>query len=256
MLTIPARAAIALLFGMTAYAQSPVAETTRVYSFRQMNTQGLQEVATVFRTVLSLQTVVVDDTAHTITIGASPVLAATADWLAPLLNKGPVDSPSGAQPVLYTVPDGQDDVVEVYNLANVATAQGTQELLTILRTVVTIDKIFNVTGPRALAFRGTSSTVAMADWLVRQIDTPKTVPVSGLRDYPVSGGQVLRVLYLVNHATPRTQQEMLTAMRVTNRSQNVFNFSSAPQAIALRGTPQQAEAARQIVAAKDIPPSQ
>lgn len=138
-------------------------------------------------------------------------------------------------------------MIEVYQLANIRTPQSTQEILTALREVAQMRKIFGVYAPRLVAFRGTSGAVAQADWLTRQLD---------IAAYNPPAGDAMQVFYLANLFAGKDLVDIVTAVRKGAGIRYAFYSSFAPQSISVRGTPSQLAAAAQIIAAKDIPGGQ
>jgi hypothetical protein len=64
-----------------------------------------------------------------------------------------------------------------------------------------------------VAVEGTAGQIAMADWLVHQMDLPAIGPLSGVHEYrPTAGGDdVVRVFYVNHAARPQELQEIVTA---------------------------------------------
>jgi general secretion pathway protein D len=66
-----------------------------------------------------------------------------------------------------------EQVVKVFYLSNVTTAQEMQELLTVLRTVVDVQKVFNYSSQNALVVRAESDTMALVEKLISDLDKPR-----------------------------------------------------------------------------------
>lgn len=69
--------------------------------------------------------------------------------------------------------DYEDQVVKVFYLKNVNTAQELQEIATDVRTVCDIRRLFTYTGQNALIVRGEADRVALAEKLIQDLDKPK-----------------------------------------------------------------------------------
>ena len=67
----------------------------------------------------------------------------------------------------------------------------------------------------AVTVEGTAEQIAMADWLVGQLDLPANGQFSGVHEYlpPAGGGDVLRVFYATHSSTPQELQEIATIFR-------------------------------------------
>jgi general secretion pathway protein D len=66
-----------------------------------------------------------------------------------------------------------EQVVKVFYLSNVTSPQEMQELLTVLRTVVDVQKVFNYTSQNALVVRAESDTMALVEKLIADLDKPR-----------------------------------------------------------------------------------
>ncbi len=67
-----------------------------------------------------------------------------------------------------------EQVVKVFYLTNVTSPQEMQEMLTVLRTVVDVQKVFNYTSQNALVVRAESDTMALVEKLIADLDKPKS----------------------------------------------------------------------------------
>jgi general secretion pathway protein D len=66
-----------------------------------------------------------------------------------------------------------DQVVKVFYLTNPTTAQEIQEMLTVLRTVFDVGKVFNYTSQNALVVRCDSDTMALVEKEIADLDKPR-----------------------------------------------------------------------------------
>ncbi|MDP9170500.1 MAG: hypothetical protein M3N54_07785, partial [Acidobacteriota bacterium] len=67
-----------------------------------------------------------------------------------------------------------EQVVKVFYLSNVTSPQEMQEILTVLRTVVDVQKVFNFTAQNALIVRAEADTMALVEKLIADLDKPKS----------------------------------------------------------------------------------
>lgn len=67
-----------------------------------------------------------------------------------------------------------EQVVKVFYLSNVTGPQELQEMLTVLRTVVDVQKVFNYTAQNALIVRAEADTMALVEKLISALDKPKS----------------------------------------------------------------------------------
>jgi general secretion pathway protein D len=67
-----------------------------------------------------------------------------------------------------------DQVVKVFYLTNPTTAQEIQEMLTVLRTVFDVQKVFNYTAQNALVVRCDADTMALVEKEIADLDKPRS----------------------------------------------------------------------------------
>ncbi|MEO8661045.1 MAG: secretin N-terminal domain-containing protein, partial [Bryobacteraceae bacterium] len=70
--------------------------------------------------------------------------------------------------------DYEDNVVKVFYLSNVVKPQDLQEILTAVRTISDIRRIFPMQALNAILVRGTNDQVALAEKLINDIDKPRS----------------------------------------------------------------------------------
>jgi general secretion pathway protein D len=67
-----------------------------------------------------------------------------------------------------------EQVVKVFYLSNVTTPQEMQEMLTVLRTVVDVQKVFSFTSQNALIVRAEADTMALVEKLISDLDKARS----------------------------------------------------------------------------------
>jgi general secretion pathway protein D len=67
-----------------------------------------------------------------------------------------------------------EQVVKVFYLTNITGPQEMQEMLTVLRTVVDVQKVFNYTAQNALVVRAEADTMALVEKLISDLDKPRS----------------------------------------------------------------------------------
>src|SRR5579872_2017832 len=209
--------AFVVLFASAAFGQVPGEQIVdRVFHFTHTETpQGFQQIATVMRMVAGIRQLSVVEAPRVLTLRGTADQIALAEWL---FNE--LDKPATGQPVQqvqnsivheYRVPGSSDDVVQVFYLTHTQTAQDLQEIVTAIRVIADIQRIFqcNVT---CLALRGTAAQTALAQWLVDELDKStggRPLDQRGqslvAHEYrvPTNADDVVRVFYLTNTETPQ-----------------------------------------------------
>jgi hypothetical protein len=219
---------LALLFiGVSAYAQP--ADGTFHFTSPQTR-QSMQEAATILRTVADLPKVSIDDSTASLTFQGPAPQVGMAEWILRQL-----DTPGNENALLeYKAPD--EYVVRVNFLAHVNAARPMQEMLTVLRTVADVQRIFNFTSRQAIVMRAKPSDMAFAEWIVDQLNVPADQKPDGApRVYPnvTPHNMVARVNYLAYTTGSRNEQALLSVMRNVADIAKIFNYS-APGALILR----------------------
>jgi len=158
----------------------------------------------------------------------------------------------------------EESVDRVFHFAHVETPQGLQEIVTVLRTVAEIQRIFLCNAPRSVALRGTADQMAVAEWLFNALDKPASGQSlarlgqdSGMHEYRVLGNSddVVRVFYLTHTDTVQGLQEIATTIRTIADIQRIF-VCNASRALALRGTVDQVARSTRLIEEMDKPGAQ
>ncbi len=224
------RTVLMILAGAVLSQAQPSSVTVAgTYRFTTPQTQkGLDEAVTVIRTVAAVPQVSVDATTGTITFSGPAEGVNLASWILPQIDKAAGDS------ILheYRLPSG--DVARVRFVPNLRKPQEMQELLTILRTVADVQKIFTFTSNQAIILRGPEWQVAFAAWIADQIDQPiAQKPDTTPRSFTVGGpdyrgmGHGARVNFLASLTSQQQMQQLLTVLRTVGEIQKVFSYSSS-----------------------------
>ena len=228
---------VAVLLASAAAGQEPVVE--RVLYVRHAATLGdLREVAVVIRAVADIRDVSIDEAQKAVAVRGTPARIAMAEWLASELDQvRPGENPG---PREYRVPGSADGVVRIFWLVHAATPQDLQEMATLLRSTADIRYLFVYSAPKALALRGKASQIAIAAWLVDELDRARQDRAPGPHEYVVPGGadDVVRLFYLAHAGTPQELQRMATEVRRETNIARLF-VNSAQRAVALRATASQ-----------------
>jgi hypothetical protein len=254
--------AFTVLFASVASGQAPAQQSVdRVFHFTHVETpQGFQEIATVMRTVGEIRQLSVSMAARALAMRGTADQIAVAAWLFNELDKpssGTQESQNSGRHE-YRVPGSSDDVVRVFFLTHMDTAQGLQEIVTALRTVAEIQRIFSCNATRALALRGTADQMVQAEWLLNALDRPSGGALESqslsTREYrgPGSNDDVARVFYVTHSDTAQGLQEIVTTIRTIADIQRIF-LCSASRALALRGTADQVARAERLIEEMDKP---
>jgi hypothetical protein len=101
--------------------------------------------------------------------------------------------------------------VKVFYLAHASTPQSIQEILTVLRTVADIQKVFDYTPLSALVIRAAPVQMAASEWLIQSLDIaspPSSSDAPNAHEFQMAGygrvtPSVISVYYPANLTTPK-----------------------------------------------------
>ena len=198
---------------------------------------SLQDIATTLRSVAQIQQVSVDSAAAMLTVKGTPDQIALADWLIPKLD---VPAASNAAPLEYRVSGNSEDVMAVCGLVHTISIRGAEEIVTTVRTVVNIQKIFLVAAPAILTLRGNADQIALAESLVSELDqTPQPRQNATVHELKLSDDTVV-VYGLAHTIEPQSIQEVLVILRTVLDIQRLFEVTE-PKLLAIRCNPSQVQ---------------
>jgi hypothetical protein len=226
--------AIALMMASIAWGQNSAV----LHYAHTEGTQNMQEIATVVRTIADIREVRVDDAQKTLTLKSGPDQIKLAEWMFAQL-----DAPATASAAKheFRMPGDGENVVRLMYLRTPASTQEFQEVVTAIRTVADIRRVFTYNAPMAMVMRGTDHQIALAEWLTTELDQPSSAHTPATHEYRMTAGFThdesdIRVFYLTHTASVQDFQEVATAIRMVADIRRVFTYN-APRALVVRSTP-------------------
>jgi hypothetical protein len=210
---------------------------------------GLQEIITALRTVADIQKVYTISSAKVIPLRGTPNQIALAKFILSELDQEPATR-QAATVHSMAVP-GKPLTAMVYGLAHADTFLAIQEMITSIRTVLQLQKIYSCTAPKLLVFLDTPEMVRTAEWLLSELD--RSAPNTGVTQMPMPGGKddVVRVFFLAHMKDRKEMNEVVMTLRKS--AQIMFAYTHGrPPAIIVRGTADQISLAGQLIAQKDV----
>jgi len=210
----------------------------------------LQEIATDVRSIADIRRLFTYNKTSAMTVRGDPAQIALAEWLVSQL-----DQPAGrAAPSEYRPSGSADDVVRIFYPVHTGSPQGLQEVATDVRAIGNIRRLFTYNESAALIMRGTAAEMALAEWLLEQLDQPTSAPprTPDPHEYRPSGSvdDVVRVFFLSHADTPQRLQQIATEVRTTTAVKRLFTYNG-PHALTLRGTAAQIAWADRLIAERD-----
>ncbi|MGO9254912.1 MAG: hypothetical protein ACLQU1_01210 [Bryobacteraceae bacterium] len=147
-------------------------------------------------------------------------------------------------------------VDRTFQLIGGESPQAIQQIVNCVRLVTEMQQAVSETSPASIAVQGTADQVAMAAWLIGELDQP--TKTANLTYIPAGGADsVVRIFYLTHAETPVNTQEIVNILRATAEIQRMtaYNPSSADNpssAVVLRGTQAQGALAEWLVKQLDV----
>jgi len=219
------------------------ADAVRVFYLTHDETPtDTQEIVNLIRATADIQRIIPYPARKAIALRGNPAQIALAEWLFSQVDM-PVD-PQTARTTAYEYPEpgGGVDAVRVFHLTHGETRQNTQEIINLIRTTADLQRIFPYTARGAIALRGTPAQVALAEWLIGELDKAATPQANTMDAYehpaPSGGGDAVRLFFFPQDYTLEDLQDMTTLIRTTADLQRIFPYT-ARGAIALRGNASQ-----------------
>lgn len=189
--------------------------------------QGMEEAATIVRSVASVPQVSVDTSTAVLTFSGPAEAVNFAEWILPQVDKTAGDSALHE----YRLPSG--DIGRVGFLSNVRTERGVGQLITLVRTVADVQKILTLKSNHAIVLRGQDWVVEFAGWIIDQIDQPiQQKPDPTTREFTVRGpdfrdlGHGARLMFLANMTGEKQMMQAIQVLRTVDDLTKVFCYTA------------------------------
>jgi len=214
------------------------------------NPQAQMEIDNIVRAMADVQATH-DATKKTLTVQGTPEQIALVEWMLSELDRPAAALPSPV-PAIHPYRDerGVDQVVRVFGMAYAVSPVSLQELTNMVRSITDMQRVFPYNSLKLLVMRGEAEQMAMADWLIQQLDRPPgSAPVdSGTREIHLTRTimQTARVLYLTHNQSPQELQVIVNRLREATKVQRAYPYN-AQRAIAVRGSSDQIAAIERLV---------
>ena len=249
------RFAIIALFASSGFGQP----MDRVLHFTYAETdQELEEIATDIRGITEIPLVSVDTAQRTLTLHGTAAEIAVAEWL---LNQWDHSAPPQLpeNPTAHQYRLSSDDIVRVFRLAHTPSRRSLQEVATVVRSIADIRRLFTYSASSVITLRGGAAQIALAEWLVNQLDQPASQADRGTAspEYHPSGttDDVVRVFYIGHRASLQVLQEIATDVRTIGDIRRLFTYGESTALIA-RGTAAEIALVEWLVNQLDQPANQ
>ena len=216
--------------------------------------QHLQEAATDIRAIADIRRLFTYNAPSAITLRGTAAQIALSEWLVSELDQPANQPPRTPAPHVYHLSGTVEDVVRIFYTTHTGTPQDLQEMATDVRTLGNFRRLFIYNGPSALILRGTGAEMALAEWLVNQLDQPANQPPQAPtpHEYRPSGtvDDLVRVFFLTHARSPQHLQQIATEVRTTAEINRIFAYTALSSLVA-RGTAAQIALADRLIAERD-----
>jgi len=212
-------------------------------------TADLTAAVTAIRTVGDLQRLFPYEAQRAIAARGPADRIAAAGWILQQLfpPDGTVatgDSPSYPSPMRDMRPEMATDVIKVFRMDPAATNAGLVAMVTAIRTVADLQRLFPFETGKAIIANGSADKMAVAEWLIHELGKPSDPQATHETRLPGVTDGVVRVFYPGRSADLAA---LVTQMRAALDIQRMFPLTLSA-AIVLRGRPDQIAAAEEMVA--------
>lgn len=151
---------------------SGAVDAVRVFYFTHDETaENLQQMINLIRVTADIQRIFSYDPRRSIALRGTPAQIALAEWLFTELDKVSPQT-NKAETYEHPAPSGHGDAVRLYFFTHNETQQDLQETIQLIRVTADIQRIFSYGPRRAIALRGTSAQIDLADWLFGELGAP------------------------------------------------------------------------------------
>ena len=238
-------------------------ELVRVFHLQHATTdQDRQDLSTLMRVTADIQVLFTCIPPRAVVARATAGQIRVAEWLVNALDKPPDWQPRTASERVSTHyesqrPGAPDDVARVVYLSNTTTSNAMQELGNAMRVIASLRWVFFFDSPKALVLRGTVEEMALAEWLLVELDEPPADPQSHSQAHehwaPDPHGDNLTLVYHLRHPiTDRDAREIHSLIRAKIGLPNLV-VCTAPNAVTARGTSSAIAQAEQLIKEWDQP---
>jgi type II secretory pathway component GspD/PulD (secretin) len=241
--TIPSSPQYKGLTDTDAQGQTVTNGVAQVFYFpHEATVKDFQEAANAVRSVTETRRVATYNDGRAMLVRGTPEQLAMIEWTIGALRQS---SPAPEFQV------GANDVMRVFSVAKTDSEPDFQELANGVRTIVEIRRMATIATPRAVVTRSTPNQMAMAAWLLAEMDKP-VGGQSGQYSTPGLTDGEMRVFHIVNAKSVQDFQAIGNAVR-TGANTRWVATSNAQRALAVRGTANQLALAEKLVHDLDVP---
>jgi type II secretory pathway component GspD/PulD (secretin) len=218
------------------------------YATHAPQPRQLQYIATAIRSLGDIRRLYTYGPLGAVAVRGTREQVSLATWLLDHFNLPP-NTPAAAPEELKL---SGGEVARVFQLAWPQTVQGVQEIVTTIRSIADLQRVVDYPDRRAVAVRAPAERVALASWLVSELEQPpdgqSAAPDPRAHEYRFPSGpdNLVRIFYLSRAQSPADRQKVVTQVRTTTRIPRLFVYN-ALGALVARGTAGQIATAERVL---------
>jgi len=224
-------------------ANSPTGVIRTFHLQRTTNQQGQAEMVNMLRTATELQRVAQIYIGMTVIVRGEPEKVALAEWLVNELDVAP--QPFARERVTENkwVP-----VVRIFPLPQVQSTQALAELVNLTLKMTELQRVARFTGAgmKTVVAGGPGDNIALADWLIGQLQNPNGSAGAGSSRALGNSGESVKLFYRPGSTDPQELASMVKAITDAASVQRV-GFYTPSRVIAVRGTADQIAKAAKVI---------
>jgi hypothetical protein len=210
----------------------------------------LTAVTTAVRTVADIQRLFPYEWREAMVARDTAERIAAAEWIAQQVSPSDGQAPTGDSapyPMAPQRPDWDPEEIRVFRMDPKSTDADLTSMVTAIRTVADLQRLFPFSTGKALIARGSQAKVAVAEWLVHERAKPAdTASVHQTTLMGLMDG-VVRLFCLGPQTSDTDLTALVTQIRATTGVNRIFPLNRPP-AVVLRGRPDQMRTVEGMVA--------
>lgn len=202
--------------------------------------QSFQEIVTAVRSTADIRRVFTYNALWAVVMRGTSEQAKMAEFLFDEMDK-PAIEPSNSQNLhVSTSPEfllnsPRENVVRVVYLPNASTVQELQQIVTLVRSITYVRRMFTYNGPKAVAMRDDGDKIALAEWLFKRLEEGSQSSSENQHRVSPTSSESIRLFFLPAATTAQGLQDTASRLRGYTSNRNVFTYGDR-SAIAIRGT--------------------
>lgn len=239
---------IALFVSLTGFLAAQDSED-RAFRFRAATTdQDYQDLSTAVLTISGLKARSMDTATRELSVRGPAEQVRLAEWVVTELDRPAASAPPPPSNPYTLQTKEPENTVRVFYPSEIDSNQAFMEVLTAVRTITDIRYVSPYTSHRAVVMRGSKEQIALAEWLLSEMnrDSPQETYI-----FPEGRTDENRIrVFRYARGNVQVFNEVQTMIRTLTDARRVYPYIGK-RAIAVRGSEEQIDMARWIVAQVD-----